>query len=100
MLRDFVEHIRDGTPGSHGVHRDLLMSTVLCHDAHERLDSALRARIQRVLWHTEGVGCVGRHKDDAAAVVEVAVGFASDEELGARIDAEDTVEFFLLTNSH
>ena len=43
----------------------------------------------------EVFGCVGGHEDDAARGVEVAVGFAGDEELAACVEGEDAVEFFL-----
>lgn len=90
-----MEHVRHRSPRRDRIHGDLLVPAVLRHDAHKRLDGALGARVDRVLGHAEGVGRVGRHEDDAAAVVEMAVGFAGDEELRARVDAEDAIEFFL-----
>lgn len=59
MLRDVMEHVRDGAARRHRIHRDLLLASVLGHDAHERLDGALGARVQRVLRHTEVLGRVG-----------------------------------------
>ena len=90
-----MEHIRHSTPRRNRINRDFLQPSIFSHDTHERLDRALGARVERVLRDGEGVGCVGGHEDDAAARVEVAVGFAGDEELGPRVDAEDAIEFLL-----
>lgn len=48
-----------------------------------------------MLGDGEGVGGVGGHEDDAAAGGEVLVCFAGNEELAARVEREDAVEFFL-----
>ena len=71
------------------------MPAVLRKDAYKRLDGSLRTRVQRVIRHTEVLGSVGRYEDDTAALIEVAVGLASDEELSTCVDAEDAIEFFL-----
>lgn len=90
-----MEHVGDGAAWRDRVDRDLLVPRVFREDADERLDGRLGARVQRVLGHAEFLGRVGRHEDDAAAGVEMAVRFAGDEELRTRVDAEDTIEFFL-----
>jgi hypothetical protein len=48
-----------------------------------------------VLGHTEVLGGVGRHENNTTAFAEVVVGLAGDEELAARVQAEDAVEFLL-----
>ena len=95
VLGDVVEHVRDRTARGHRIHRDLLVPAVLREHADKRLDGAFGARVQRVLRHAEFLGRVGRHEDDTAPLVEVAVRLAGDEELRARVDAEHPVEFFL-----
>ena len=95
-----MEHVGDGAAWRDRVDRDLLVPGVFREDADERLDGRLGARVQRVLGHAEFLGRVGRHEDDAAAGVEMAVRFAGDEELGARVDAEDAIEFFLSMAHH
>ena len=39
--------------------------------------------------------CIGRHHDDAARWIEVAVGLAGNEELGTGVDGKNAVKFFL-----
>ena len=46
VLRDVMEHVRNCATRSNGIDRDLLVPTVLGHDADERLDGTLRAGIQ------------------------------------------------------
>lgn len=48
-----------------------------------------------MLGHAEVLGRVGRHQDNAPALVEMAVRLARDEELRARVDAEDAIELLL-----
>ena len=90
-----MEHIRDSAARCDRIHRDLLMPAVLGHDAHEGLDRAFGAGVKRVLRHRKVLGRIRGHQDNTAALAEVAVGLARDEELRARVDSEDTVEFFL-----
>ena len=95
MLRYLVEHVRDRAPRRDRIDRDALVPAVLGEDADEGVDGALGARVEAVAGDGEILGRVGGHKDDAAGGVEVAVGFAGDKELGARVEGEDAVEFFL-----
>jgi hypothetical protein len=48
-----------------------------------------------VIGNKESAGSVGARQDDAAAFVEMLVGFASDEKLAPGVDAEDAVKFLL-----
>lgn len=95
VLRDIMEHISDGPAGRNGIDRDLLVAAVLGENADERVDGALGARVERVFGHAEVFGCVGRHQDDASALVEMTVGLARHEELASCVEAENAVEFFL-----
>ena len=90
-----MEHIRDRATRGHRIHRNLLVAAVFRQHAHEGLNRALGARVQRVFRHAEVLGRVGRHQDNTAALVEMAVGFAGNEVLSAGVDAEDAIEFFL-----
>lgn len=94
-MRGGVEHVSDGTAGGDRVDGDLLVAGVLGQAADKSLDGALGGRVQGVAGHAEAVGRVGGHEDDAAALVEVLVRLASDEELRAGVEAEDAVEFLL-----
>ena len=95
-MRHGMEHIRHRAARRHPVHRDFLVPAVLGEHAHERLDGGFGARVERVFRHGEVLDRVRRHEDDPAAVVEVAVGLASDKELCPRVDTEDPVEFVLM----
>ena len=95
MLRHRMEHIRDRPPRRDRIDRDTLMPAVLREDADKRVDGALGTRVQAVTGDGEVLSRVGGHENDAAGGVEVAVGFAGDEELAARVECEDAVEFFL-----
>lgn len=90
-----MEHVGDSAARSHGIHRDLLFATVLGEDAHKGVDGALGPRVERVRRHAEVLCRVRRHQDNTPALVEVAIGFTSDKELTARVQAEDAVELLL-----
>lgn len=95
VVRGGVEHVGDGAAGGHGVDGDLLVARVLGQAADKGLDGALGGRVERVAGHAEAVRRVGRHEDDAAALVEVLVRLAGDKELRARVEAEDAVKLLL-----
>ena len=95
VLGDVVKHIGDGAAGRNGVDGDFFRATILGEDADEGVDGALGAGVKGVGGDAEVLGGVGGHEDDAAAVAQVAVGFAGDEELAARVEAEDAVELLL-----
>ena len=90
-----VVHVRLDTAWSHTIDSDLLVTAVDRHAAHKRLNRALAARVDRMLGNALGLARDGAHQDDAAADGHVLVGLARDEELAARVDAEDAVEFLL-----
>lgn len=94
MMSHIVKHIGDRATGSDSVDSNPFAPTVLGQDGHKRLNRALGAGVNGMFGHDEASGGVGAGQDDAAAGVEVLVGFARDEELASRVDVEDAVEFF------
>lgn len=58
MLRDIVKHIGDCSSWRHGVHSNLLVTAILGQNAHERVNGTFGARVQRVFWYAEVLGCV------------------------------------------
>ena len=95
VLGRLMEHVRHGAAGRDGVDGDFLVAAVFGQAADEGVDGALEGRVERVPGHGEGGGRVGAHEDDAAVRAEVPVRLARDEELPARVDVEDAVEFLL-----
>lgn len=71
------------------------VATVLGDDAHERVDGALGARVQRVLGHAKVLCRVGRHQDDAPALVQISVRLTRHKELPACVEVKYAVELFL-----
>lgn len=95
MLRNFVKHVGDGAPGCHSVDRDLLITGVFGETTHKRVNGALGPRVKRVPRNSKVFGGIGRHENDTAAVIEVAVRFPGDKKLTACVEGNDTVKFFL-----
>jgi hypothetical protein len=62
------------------------------HAAGEGLNGTLGAGVDGVLWNTLGLASDGAHQDDAAANLEMPVGFPCNEELSSCVDVEDAVE--------
>lgn len=95
VLGGGVEHVSHDAAGRDGVDGDPLLAAVHGQARHEGLDGALGGRVERVLGHHEALGRVGARQDDAPAPAQVLVRLACDEELAARVEAEDAVEFLL-----
>lgn len=95
MVCNIVKHVSHCATRCHSVDSNLLLTGVLGHDSHKRVNGSLGARVDGVVGNTEVLGCVGGSQDNTTTLIEVAVCLTGNEELPTGVKAKYTVKFFL-----
>lgn len=95
VVRNIVEHVSHCATRRHSVDSNLLLTGILGHDSHKRVNCTLGAGVDGMVGNTEILGCVGGGQDNTTTLIEVAVCLTSNEKLTTGVKAEHTVEFFL-----
>lgn len=92
MPRIGGKHIGLDPTGRNGIDGNSLGARIRREATRKGLDGGLGPPVDGVVGHIGDGGGDGRHEDDAATPRDVAEGVLRDEELGARVEAEDGVE--------
>lgn len=92
MPRVLGKHIGLDPAGRNRIDGNPLGPRIGCKPTCEGLDRGLGAAVDGMIGHVGDGRGDGGHEDDAAAAGDVAEGVLGDEELGARVEAEDGVE--------